>query len=51
MDSTKRSKNAIAIDFKIKSLNTERAFKKYRTEFDEFKVPKLDFDELLAMEE
>lgn len=47
MNYAKRSKNSITIDFKIKSLETERTFKKYRTEFDDFKVPELDFDKLL----
>ena len=47
MNYEKRSKNAITIDFKIKSLVTERTFKKYRTEFNDFKVPKLDFDRIL----
>lgn len=44
---TKKNRNAIVIDFKIKSLNTERAFKKYKIRENTFEVPSLDFDALL----
>jgi len=44
---TKKNRNAIVIDFKIKSLNTERAFKKYKVKENTFEVPSLDFDALL----
>ena len=48
MDEGKRSKNEIAIDFKIKSWDMERAFKKYRIEAEKFKeAEKIDFDALI----
>lgn len=50
MNYAQRSQNNIVIDFKIKSLNTERAFKKYRTQEDDYEVPSLNFDELLSEE-
>ena len=49
MNYAKRSKNAITIDFKIKSLVTERSFKKYRIQFDNFKVPELNYDRILEI--
>ena len=39
---------SIVIDFKIKSLNTERAFKKYKIKSVNYEVPALDFDTLLG---
>ena len=47
MKFTKKSRNSIVIDFKIKSLNTERAFKKYKIKTVNYEVPSLDFDALL----
>ncbi len=47
MKFTKKSRNSIVIDFKIKSLNTERAFKKYKIKTVNYEVPSLDFDTLL----
>ena len=48
MTFTKKGRNSIVIDFKIKSLNTERAFKKYTIQASDFEVPALDFDELIS---
>lgn len=48
MTFTKKGRNSIVIDFKIKSLNTERAFKKYKIQASDFEVPALNFDELLS---
>ncbi|MCI8659025.1 MAG: hypothetical protein HFG54_02085 [Lachnospiraceae bacterium] len=48
MTFTKKGRNSIVIDFKIKSLNTERAFKKYKIQASDFEVPALDFDELIS---
>lgn len=47
MKFTKKSRNSIVIDFKIKSLNTERAFKKYKIKTVNYEVPALNFDALL----
>lgn len=47
MKFTKKSRNSIVIDFKIKSLNTERAFKKYKIKAVNYEVPALNFDDLL----
>lgn len=47
MKYTKKNRNSIVIDFKIKSLNTERAFKKYKIKTVNYQVPSLNFDELL----
>ena len=47
MTFTKKGRNSIVIDFKIKSLNTERSFKKYKIKASDFEVPALDFDEIL----
>ena len=47
MKYTKKSRNSIVIDFKIKSLNTERAFKKYKIKAVNYEVPSLNFDALL----
>lgn len=47
MKFTKKSRNSIVIDFKIKSLNTERAFKKYKIKTVNYEVPSLNFDALL----
>ena len=47
MKFTKKSRNSIVIDFKIKSLNTERAFKKYKIKTVNYTVPSLNFDVLL----
>lgn len=47
MKFTKKSRNSIVIDFKIKSLNTERAFKKYKIKTVNYEVPSLNFDVLL----
>jgi hypothetical protein len=47
MSFTKKGRNSIAIDFKIRSLNTERAFKKYSVEEMKYEVPEIDFDSLL----
>ena len=44
---TKKDRNSIVIDFKIKSLNTERAFKKYKIHTTNYEVPSLDFDKYL----
>ena len=41
---TKKSRNSIVIDFKIKSLNTERAFKRYKVQANHYEVPSLNFD-------
>lgn len=48
MTFTKKGRNSIVIDFKIKSLNTERAFKKYKIKAKNYEVPALDFDEILS---
>lgn len=48
MTFTKKGRNSIVIDFKIKSLNTERSFKKYKIRASGFEVPALDFDKLLS---
>ena len=48
MTFTKKSRSSIVIDFKIKSLNTERAFKKYKIKANHFEVPALDFDKILS---
>lgn len=47
MKFTKKSRNSIVIDFKIKSLNTERSFKKYKIKTVNYEVPALNFDALL----
>lgn len=47
MKFTKKSRNSIVIDFKIKSLNTERSFKKYKIKKLKYEVPSLNFDDLL----
>ena len=47
MSFTKKSRNSITIDFKIKSLNTERAFKKYSVDEMKYDVPEINFDRLL----
>ena len=47
MSFTKKGRNSIVIDFKIKSLNTERAFKKYKIKASDYEVPALDFDRIL----
>ncbi|MCL2016635.1 MAG: FtsK/SpoIIIE domain-containing protein [Defluviitaleaceae bacterium] len=43
---TKKEENSLAMDFKICNMEVERAFKKFRVEFDEGKVPELNFDEV-----
>lgn len=48
MTFTKKGRNSLVIDFKIKSLNTERSFKKYKIKANNFEVPALDFDEILS---
>ena len=48
MKFTKKGRNSIVIDFKIKSLNTERSFKKYKIQSRNYEVPALDFDEILT---
>ncbi len=45
---THKSRNSIVIDFKIKSLNTERSFKKYKIKSVRYEVPFLDFDALMS---
>lgn len=45
---TKKSINPIVIDFKIKSMNTERSFKKFKTHLVDYCPPSLDFDRLFA---
>ena len=47
MKFTKKSRNSIVVDFKIRSMNTERSFKKYKVKAVDFVVPSLDFDEIL----
>ncbi len=47
MKYTKKSRNSIVIDFKIRSLNTERSFKKYKIKTVHYQVPALNFDTLL----
>lgn len=44
---TNKSRDSIVVDFKIKSLNTERSFKKYKCKFVESSAPSLDFDKIL----
>lgn len=44
---TNKTANSVVIDFKIKSLNTDRSFKKFRVEQGDFSVPSFDFDEIL----
>lgn len=44
---TRKNRNSIVIDFKIKSLNTERAFKKYKIKTNNYEVPYMNFDSLL----
>lgn len=41
---TKKDENSIVIDFKIKSLNTYRAFKKFTVTFGDSVAPSIDFD-------
>ncbi|WP_438315207.1 FtsK/SpoIIIE domain-containing protein [Sporosarcina sp. FA9] len=45
---TNKSRDSIALDFKIKSLNTERSFKKYKVEFAESIAPSLNYDEIMG---
>lgn len=47
VDFTKKSENSIVIDFKIRSMNTQRSFKKYRIDKTVVEAPRLEFDELL----
>ena len=44
---TRKSRGSIVIDFKIKSLNTERSFKKFKVQQNRYEVPSLNFDLLL----
>lgn len=44
---TKKSENAITIDFGIKSTVTQRSFKKFKYELEEIIVPEIDFDKIL----
>lgn len=41
---TKKDENSIVIDFKIKSLNTYRSFKKFTATFGDSVAPSIDFD-------
>lgn len=43
---TKKDMESIVIDFKIKSLNTSRSFKKFAVDFGESVAPFIDFDAL-----
>jgi hypothetical protein len=43
---TKKDVNSIVIDFKIKSLNTCRSFKKFVVSFEDSVAPSIDFDAL-----
>lgn len=45
---TKKSEDCFVIDFRIKSLNTERSFKKYKVKFGESIAPYLDFDSIFV---
>lgn len=45
---TNKSHNSIVIDSRIRSLNTERSFKKYRIKLSESIAPSLNFDEILG---
>ena len=47
MNFTKKAPDSIAIDFKIRSLNTERSFKKFKLPPSSYAVPSIKFDELL----
>lgn len=44
---TNKSRDSIALDFKIRSLNTERSFKKYKVEQNQSVAPSINFDSLL----
>ncbi|MGO4936468.1 FtsK/SpoIIIE domain-containing protein [Fundicoccus sp. Sow4_H7] len=44
---THKGLNSIVIDFKIRSLNTQRSFKKYRINHKEVTAPSLDFDAIM----
>ncbi|MBQ4517923.1 MAG: hypothetical protein II997_04990 [Clostridia bacterium] len=41
---TQKNENSIAIDFKVRSAETERAFKKFHCTFKDYYVPFIDFD-------
>lgn len=43
---TKKDMDSIVIDFKIRSLNTARSFKKFTVDFEESVAPSINFDEL-----
>ncbi|HHZ01563.1 MAG TPA: hypothetical protein GX396_01310 [Tissierellia bacterium] len=47
---TNKAHNSIVLDLKIKSLNTERSFKKYRIKLSESIAPSLNFDDILGDE-
>ena len=44
MNFTKKAPDSIAIDFKIRNMNTERSFKKFKVEQNSFVAPFIDFD-------
>lgn len=44
---TKKSSDSIALDFKIRSMNTERSFKKFKVQQNQSIAPSIDFDTLL----
>ena len=46
MNFTKKAPDSISIDFKMRSLNTERSFKKFEIEQKPFVAPFIDFDDL-----
>ena len=51
MNYTRKDRNSVVIDFKIRSLNTERSFKKYKIQTNNYEVPAMDFDFLLRQEQ
>jgi hypothetical protein len=44
---TNKTSDSIVVDFKIRSVNTERSFKMFRVEQNEMSVPSIDFDSIL----
>lgn len=48
VDFTRKTRGSIVVDFKIRSLNTQRSFKKYKVEENQVVVPALDFDLILG---
>ncbi|MRI80809.1 hypothetical protein GIY11_02040 [Aerococcaceae bacterium DSM 109653] len=47
VDFTNKGLNSIVIDFKIRSLSTQRSFKKFEIESKDVRVPSLNFDNIM----